>query len=113
MGIQILHVNEPDKPAKHGWAMVQTKRRMMGVCDILSPYHTYIDTCASYASTPYPQILRHLMMQEHGLVGHSNKGSCGMNSSGELGSIKQMWPNKGGVVTIIPLKQIKLIWPVS
>ncbi len=36
-----------------------------------------------------------------------------MNSSGELGAIKQMWLNMGGVATIIPLKQVKLIWPVS
>ncbi len=113
MGVQILHVDEPKKPAKDGWAMVHPKRGMMGVRDILSPYHVYINTCASYASTLYPQILCHLMMQAHGLVGHSNVGSCGMNSSGELGAIKQMWLNKGGVATIIPLKQIKLIWPVS
>ncbi len=36
-----------------------------------------------------------------------------MNSSGELGAMKQLWLNKGGVATIILLKQIKLIWPVS
>jgi hypothetical protein len=113
MGIQILHVDNPDKLAKHGWAMVQTKRGMMGVRDILSPYHVYINTCASYASTPHPQILHHLMTQEQGLVGHSNAGLCRMNSSSELSTIKQMWLNKGGIATIILLTQIKLIWPVS
>jgi hypothetical protein len=85
----------------------------MGVRDILAPYHVYIYTCTSYASTPYPQIPRHLMMQAHRLVGHSNVGLCGMNSSGELGAIKQMWLNKGGVATISPLKQIELILTVS
>jgi hypothetical protein len=44
------------------------------------------------------------MMQAHGLVGHSNAGLCKMNLSGELGAIKQMWLNKGGMATIIPLK---------
>jgi hypothetical protein len=53
------------------------------------------------------------MMQAHGLVGHSNAGPWGMNSSGELGAIKQMWLNKGCVATIIPLKQIKLMLPIS
>jgi hypothetical protein len=57
MGIKILHVNEePDKLAKDGWAMVQTKREMTGMCDILSPYHVYMDTCTGYASTVNPQI---------------------------------------------------------
>jgi hypothetical protein len=36
-----------------------------------------------------------------------------MNLIGELGASKQMWLNNGGVATIIPLKQIELIWPVS
>ncbi len=70
--------------------MVQTKREMMGVHDILSPYHMFINTCASYASTPYPQILYHLTKQARGLVGHSNAGLCRMNSRSELGAIKQM-----------------------
>jgi hypothetical protein len=113
MGVQILPIDEPDKLAKDGWAMVQTKGEMMGVGNILSPYHVYINMCASYASTPYPRIMRHLTMQARGLAGHSNAGSCGMNSSGEINTIKQMWLSKSGVATIILLKQIKIIWPVS
>jgi hypothetical protein len=93
MGVQILHVNEPDKPAEDGWAMIQTKREMMEVRNILSPYQVHINPCTSYASTLYPQILRHLTMQASGLVGHSNTGSCGMNSRNELGTLKQMWLN--------------------
>ncbi len=45
MGVQILHVNKLDKPAKDSWMMVQTKREMTGVRNILSPYHVYINTC--------------------------------------------------------------------
>ncbi len=48
MGVQILHIEEPDKPAKDCWAMVQTKKEMMGVGNILTPYHVYIGTCASW-----------------------------------------------------------------
>jgi hypothetical protein len=113
MGVQIHHFNEPDIPAKDGGAMVQPKKEMTEVHNILSPYHVYIDKCASYASTPYPQILHHLMRQARGLVRHSYAGLCAMNSSGELSTIKQMWLNKGGMATIILLKQIELIWPVS
>jgi hypothetical protein len=65
------HQQTPQKLAKDSWAMVKTKREMTGVCNILSLYHVYINTCASYASTLYPQILHHLTMQAHGLVGHS------------------------------------------
>jgi hypothetical protein len=53
------------------------------------------------------------MMQTRGLVVHSNTGSCAMNSSGELDTIKQLWLNNGGITTIILLQQIELICPVS
>jgi hypothetical protein len=74
---------------------------------ILSPYHAYINTCASYASTPYPHLLAKLKKEECGLTGHINARSCGMDSSKEMWVLKQMWLNKGGVVTIILLKQLK------
>ncbi len=79
---------------------------------ILSPYHAYIDTCASYSSTPYPELLLNLKKQARGLIGHSNAESCGMDSSGSLGDLEQVWFNKGGVVTIIPLKQLEKLCPV-
>jgi hypothetical protein len=47
-----------------GWTMVQNKKKgVQGVHGILSPFHALIDTCASYASTPYLQLLQHLMTQ--------------------------------------------------
>ena len=74
---------------------------------ILSPHHTYIDTCTSYSSTPYPELLSNLKKEARGLIGHSNAGLCGMDSSGSLGALKQVWLNKGRVATIILLKQQK------
>jgi hypothetical protein len=72
-------------------------------------YHLYINTCASYASTPYRKHLGNVEMQERGLVGHSNAGLCGMDTAGDMGAIKQMWLNKGGAVTIMPLKVLKRV----
>ncbi len=46
-------------------------------------------------------------------LGHSNAGSCGMDSSREMGALKQMWLNEGVVATIIPLKQLDKLWQVT
>ena len=35
-----------------------------------------------------------------------------MDSSGSLGDLEQVWFNKGGVATIIPLKQLEKLCPV-
>ncbi len=80
---------------------------------ILSPYHAYINTCASYASTPYPELLLNLKKELHGLIGHSNAGSCRMDLSGLLGALEQVWLNEGRVATIIPLKQLEKLCPVT
>jgi hypothetical protein len=45
-----------------------------GVRGILSKHLVYIHTCASYASTPYPELLKNIDKQKRGLVGHSNAG---------------------------------------
>jgi hypothetical protein len=84
-----------------------------GIRGILLPHHVYIDTCTSYASTPYPHLLKNLKKEKRALVGHSNMGSGGMKKSGEMGAVEQMWLNEGGVAPIIPLKILKKIWPVS
>jgi hypothetical protein len=84
-----------------------------GIHGILLPHHVYIDTCTSYASTPYPHLLKILKKEERALVGHSNMGLGGMEMSSEMGAVKQMWLNEGEVVTIIPLKVLEKIWPVS
>jgi hypothetical protein len=90
--------------------MKQNARR--GVCGILSPDHLYIDICATYASTPYAHLLNYLRKQMHGLCGHTNSGSMTMDKAGNLGAIKKMWLNKGGVASMIPLKILEKIWPV-
>ncbi len=38
---------------------------------------------------------------------------CGIDSSGSLGALKKVWLNKGGVATIILLKQLKKLCPVN
>jgi hypothetical protein len=83
-----------------------------GAESILSPDHLYIDTCASYPSMPYAHLLDNLMKQLHGLRGHTNSGSTAMDMAGNLGAIKKMWLNKCGVVSIVPLKVLKMIWPI-
>ncbi len=95
-------------------AIVQDKEREeKGVQGILSKYHLFINTCASYASTPYCKHLGNMEVQERGLVGHSNMGPCGMDTTGDMGAIKQMCLNKGGVAAIVPLKVLEKIWPIT
>jgi hypothetical protein len=36
-----------------------------------------------------------------------------MDTTRDMGVIKQMWLNKGGVAAIPPLKVLKKIWPVT
>jgi hypothetical protein len=118
VGVQNLNIDICNKAqslfsANKGLTMLQEeKEEKSGVCGILSKHHVYINMCASYASTPYPKILENLRKQACGLVRHSNAGSCGMDTTGETGAVKQMWLNEGRVATIIPLKVLEKIWPV-
>ena len=93
-----------------GYSLVQKQAK--GVWGILSPHHMYIDTCASYASTPYAHLLTNLKKQTCGLVGHSNAGSRSMSSSGEIGALTKVWLSKGNVATILPLKELEKLWQV-
>jgi hypothetical protein len=65
-----------------------------GAESVLSPDHLYINTCASYPSTPYAHLLDNLMKKLHGLRGHTNSGSTTMDMAGNLGTMKKMWLNK-------------------
>ncbi len=74
-GVQNLNIDDCDDEhnlfsADNGYGLVQKQAK--GVRGILSPYHAYIDTCASYSSTPYPELLLNLKKQARGLIGHSN-----------------------------------------
>ena len=119
VGVQHLHLDDCEdghglfsSGEDEGLAFAQ-KGGKQGVRGILSKHHVYIDTCASYASTPYPELLKNIEQQKHDLVGHSNAGSCGMDKVGDLGAIKQVWLNEGGIATIVPLKILEQIWPVT
>ncbi len=99
--------------ANKGWVMVKEEEKdKRGVQAILLEHHMYIDTCASYASTPYPHLLQNMEKQACGLVRHSNVGSCRMDTAGEMGASIQMWLNKDGVTTIVSLKVLDKIWLV-
>jgi hypothetical protein len=119
VGMQNFNINICNKGhslflANEGLTMVQEeKEEKSGVRGMLSKHHVYIDTCASYASTSYPELMENMRKQAHGLVGHNNAGSCGMDTAGQMGAVKQMWLNKGGVSTIIPHKVPEKIWPVT
>ena len=36
-----------------------------------------------------------------------------MDRAGDLGQIKQMWLNEGGVASVVPLKILEKIWPIT
>ena len=84
-----------------------------GVRGLLDPNHLYIDTCASYASTPYRNLLEDIREVRRGLVGHSNCGSTTMNEVGNLGKIEGMWVNEGEIANIVPLEMISKIWRIT
>jgi hypothetical protein len=117
-GVQNLSVEDCNKG--HGLLTTQdeeecalTQGSSGGMHGILSPNHLYIDTCVTYTSTPYGEILENLKKQLHGLCGHTNSGSMTMDKVGALGAVKKMWLNKGGVVSVILLKILEKIRPVS
>jgi hypothetical protein len=70
---------------------------------ILHPSHLYIDTCASYDSTPDCHLLDNVKAQKRGLVGHSNCGAATIGKTRNLGHIDKMWLNEGGITSIVPL----------
>jgi hypothetical protein len=70
-GIQNLNINNCSKEnnlfsTDDGYGLIQKQAK--GVRGILSPYHAYIDTCASYSSTPYLELLLNLKKQADGLI---------------------------------------------
>jgi hypothetical protein len=80
---------------------------------ILSPNHLYINTRTTYVSMLYREILKNLKKQLRSLCGHTNSGSTMMDKAGNLGVMEKMWLNKGGVASVILLKILEKIWPVS
>ena len=84
-----------------------------GMWGLLHPNHLYIDTCASYASTPHRYLLKDIKEANRGLVGHSNCGSTTMTEVGDLGNIKGMWLNKSGIANIVPLELISKLWWIT
>jgi hypothetical protein len=96
----------------HGYSMVQggEKRRPP---EILKKNHLYVDTCASYASTPYPELLDEIKKQTVGLLGHGNAGSTFMGESGKLEGLKDVWINQDGIANIVPFSVLIKICRVT
>jgi hypothetical protein len=99
LAVQHLSVEECDDG--HGLLTAQGKvgrtlaqHSGKGVQGLLSPDHIYIDTCGSYASTPYKNILGSLKEQQWGLCGHTNLGSMMMDQAGSLGAMEKVWLNE-------------------
>jgi hypothetical protein len=90
---------------EEGISMLQRGAERRGP-SILKANHLYVDTCASYASTPYPEILTSVERKSRGLVGHGNAGSTVMGESGTLGGLKNVWVNQGGIANILPFSQL-------
>jgi hypothetical protein len=113
VGLQNLNIGNCEEG--HGLFLSKKNKGLAIVQGILSKYHLYINTCASYTCTPYHEHLGNVEVQGGALVGHSNAGSCGMDTTGDMGAIKQMWLNKGRVAArvavIVPLKVLEKIWP--
>jgi hypothetical protein len=89
------------------------QRNAKGVRAILPPDHIYIDTCASYPCTPYPEIMSNIKTKHQGLIGHSNFDSSTMSKAGDLGAISQVWVNRGGIANIVPLKVLEKVWRIT
>jgi hypothetical protein len=80
---------------------------------LLHPNHLYIDTCASYASTPHRHLLKDVKEAGWGLIDHSNCGSTTMTEIGNLGKIKGMWLNESGIANMVPLELISKLWRIT
>jgi hypothetical protein len=62
---------------------------------------------------PHAHLLDNLMKQLQGLCSHTNSRSTMMDMTGDLGNIQKMWLNKCRVVSIVSLKILEKIWPIS
>jgi hypothetical protein len=121
VGVQNLNINNCEEgrglflsKKDKRLAIVQDKEKEeKGVQGVLLKHHLYVNTCASYAITPYCEHLGYMEVQKRSLVGHRNEGLCGMDTAGDMGAIKQMWLNEGGVAAIAPLKVLMKILPVA
>lgn len=65
-----------------------------------------MDSCASYSSTPYHNLLHDVAHQEAGFIGHGNAGSTFMKEVGSIGFLKKVWLNEDGNSNILPLSEL-------
>jgi hypothetical protein len=89
-----------------GFSMIQGGSNQRTGPSILKPNHLYVDTCASYASTPYPELFTGIKTEDRGLIGHGNAGSTVMGETGHLGKLNKAWVNRGGIANIVPFNEL-------
>ena len=69
----------------HGISLLGAGQNWKKALDILKPNHLLVDSCASYYSTPYRDLLEGVAPQGSGLIGHRNAGSTFMKEAGSIG----------------------------
>jgi hypothetical protein len=104
-GQQLLNV--------HGLTLLGSAKSSKQVLDVLKPHHLLVDSCASYCSTPYRELLDKIAPQDTGLIGHGNAGSTYMNEAGSIGSLDKVWLNEEGIANILPLSELIKICRVT
>ena len=91
VGVDNLNINDCDQ--EHGLIVCNDLEHNMvqkgDLHGVLNPKHLYIDTCATYASTPYPELLTNINTGRKGLIGHGNAGSTFMKETGDLSKLKK------------------------
>lgn len=103
-GVQNLNVHELS-----GSGITMVQKKICGL-SVLKLNHLYMDSCTSYASTPFREVLDGVSKKDIGLLGHGNAGSTFMGKSGELGDIKNIWVNEDGTANILPLSELTKIY---
>ena len=84
--------------------IVQKGRQGKRVRGLLDLSHLYLDTCTSYAGTPYQDPLYNIHEASRGLT---------MKEVGNLGKIERVWLNEGGISNIVPIEELSKIWQVT
>ncbi|KAL7509414.1 hypothetical protein ACHAXN_008346 [Cyclotella atomus] len=92
----------------HGLTLLGSGKSGKQTLDILKPTHLLVDSCASYCSTPYRDLLKNIIPQDTGLIGYGNAGSTYMKEAGSIGNLNKVWLNEEGIANILPLRRVEL-----
>jgi hypothetical protein len=112
-GMQNLNIEDSPEPEVgidnlnvHGLTMLGSGKSGKQTLDILKPTHLLVDSCASYCSTPYRDLLKNIIPQDTGLIGYGNAGSTYMKEAGSIGNLNKVWLNEEGIANTLPLSEL-------